>query len=158
MTKQHSATIYGERKRGISTSCVSRIKKSSAPWLRRSGNLRLPIVIIEIVAAAMGIPDKKIIVYDYFSLNHFGWFTSIEYKGSWYYVWKGVYEIMENSPEMLLNYYLQQKEFVEHSVPGHTRVNDVMESRRKNLFDGIDHYLAVGEIDGNVFYEGGYGD
>lgn len=32
-------------------------------------------------------------------------------KGSWYYVWKGVYEIMELFPEYLpntyLNYYLQ---------------------------------------------------
>ena len=90
----------------------------------------------------MGIQNKKEIVYDYFGLNHFGWFTSIQYrgedlmpklrayikenkillpesylkgmgaltssssqnrhtKGSWYYVWKGEYEIMENFPEYL---------------------------------------------------------
>ncbi len=170
----------------------------------------MPIAIIDVVAAAMNIKDKKEIVYDYFGLNHFGWFTSIEYKGqdllgplreyikehqillpdaylkdkaalgvgvqnkgtgaegnrhtrgSWYYVWKGVYEIMENFPEMLpntyLNYYLQCKEFVEHSDPTHTRANEVMETREKNLFDGIDKYLATGEIDEKVFYAGSHGD
>ena len=158
----------------------------------------------------MNIKDKENIVYDYFGLNHFGWFTSIEYKGkdlmeplrayikehkilmpeaylkdkaalgvtvqnegtgtegnrhtkgSWYYVWKGVYEIMENFPEMLpntyLNYYLQQKEFVEHSDPTHTRANEVMETREKNLFDGVDTYLATGKVDEKVFYAGSHGD
>lgn len=170
----------------------------------------MPIAIIDVVAAAMGIKDKENIVYDYFGLNHFGWFTSIEYKGkdiltplrayikehkillpdaylrdkqslvvsdkpradgadqnrhtkgSWYYVWKGVYEIMENFPEMLpntyLNYYLQAKEFVEHSDPNYTRANEVMNSREKNLFEGIDHYLATGEVDPKTFYAGSHGD
>lgn len=170
----------------------------------------MPIAIIDVVAAAMNIKDKENIVYDYFGLNHFGWFTSIEYKGkdlmeplrayikenkilmpaaylkdkaalgvtvqnegtgtegnrhtkgSWYYVWKGVYEIMENFPEMLpntyLNYYLQQKEFVEHSDPTHTRANEVMETREKNLFDGVDTYLATGKVDEKVFYAGSHGD
>lgn len=168
----------------------------------------MPIAIIDVVAAALNV-DKKDLVYDYFGLNHFGWFTSIEYKGedvmgklrdyimeheillpdsflkdkgalmkksnedsgtdtnrhlkgSWYYVWKGVYEIMANFPETLpntyLNYYLQAKEFVEHSDPNHTRANEVMETREKNLFDGIDKYLATGEIDESVFYAGSHGD
>ena len=163
----------------------------------------MPIAIIDVVAAAMGIQNKKEIVYDYFGLNHFGWFTSIQYhgedlmpklrayikenkillpesylkgmgaltssssqnrhtKGSWYYVWKGEYEIMENFPEYLpntyLNYYLQAKEFVEHSDPNHTRANEVEETREKNLFDGIDHYLKTGEVDANTFYAGSHGD
>ncbi len=166
----------------------------------------MPIAIIDVVAAAMEIKDKENIVYDYYGLNHFGWFTSIEYKGkdimdelrtyikeheillpkaylkdkaalagnnnddgknrhakgSWYYVWKGVYEIMENFPDTLpntyLNYYLQQKEFVEHSNPEHTRANEVMESREKNLFEGIDKYLETGIIDEKVFYAGSHGD
>jgi maltose-6'-phosphate glucosidase len=166
----------------------------------------MPIAIIDVVAAAMEIPDKKEITYDYFGLNHFGWFTSIQYrgeellpklrayikenkillpasylkgmealisssnddggnrhtKGSWYYVWKGEYEIMENFPEYLpntyLNYYLQSKEFVEHSNAEHTRANEVMETREKNLFDGIDHYLKTGEIDKKTFYAGSHGD
>ena len=164
----------------------------------------MPIAIIDMAAAAMGIKNKKEIVYDYYGLNHFGWFTSIEHngkdilpalreyileheiflpaaymqdkaalaansnkgnrhaKGSWYYVWKGVYEIMQNFPDTLpntyLNYYLQQKEFVEHSDPTHTRANEVMETREKNLFEGIDRYLETGKVEENVFYAGSHGD
>ena len=57
-----------------------------------------------------------------------------------------------------MNYYLQSKEFVEHSNVEHTRANEVMETREKNLFDGIDHYLQTGEIDEKVFYAGSHGD
>ncbi len=176
----------------------------------------MPIAIIDVVCAALEI-EKKDVEYDYFGLNHFGWFTSIrckgeemlprlrEYvkehkillpdaylknmgalvakkpqvndggaaagdkpeqnrhtKGSWYYVWKGEYEIMELFPEYLpntyLNYYLQQKEFVEHSDPQRTRANEVEETREKNLFDGIDRYEATGQIDESTFYAGSHGD
>ncbi len=171
----------------------------------------MPIAIIDVVCAALDI-DKKDVEYDYFGLNHFGWFTSIRHKGeevlpqlreyikeheillpdsylkgmgslmakkpeeatdehpeqnrhtkgSWYYVWKGEYEIMECFPEYLpntyLNYYLQQKEFVEHSNPERTRANEVEETREKNLFDGIDHYEKTGEIDESTFYAGSHGD
>lgn len=83
-------------------------------------------------------------------------------KGSWYYVWKGIYEIMQNFPDTLpntyLNYYLQQKEFVEHSNPDHTRANEVMETREKNLFEGIEKYLKSGVVEENVFYAGSHGD
>lgn len=172
-------------------SIVSEACRKLRPNARIINICDMPIAIIDVVAAAMGIKDKKNIVYDYYGLNHFGWFTSIEYKGedlmpklrdyimeheillpaayladkkaltgsgegnrhtkgSWYYVWKGVYEIMKNFPDTLpntyLNYYLQQKEFVEHSSADHTRANEVMETREKNLFDGIDKYLATGEI------------
>ena len=169
----------------------------------------MPIAIIDVVAAALEIKDKENIEYDYFGLNHFGWFTSLEYKGenifpklynyimeheillpdayvkdkaaslinkkgeddskknrhtkgSWYYVWKGVYEIMKNFPESLpntyLNYYYQSKEFVAHSDADHTRANEVMETREKNLFDGIQKYIETGEIDESVFYAGSHGD
>ena len=171
----------------------------------------MPIAIIDVVCAALDI-DKKDVEYDYFGLNHFGWFTSIRHKGeevlpqlreyikeheillpdsylkgmgslmakkpeeatdehpeqnrhtkgSWYYVWKGEYEILECFPEYLpntyLNYYLQQKEFVEHSNPERTRANEVEETREKNLFDGIDHYEKTGEIDESTFYAGSHGD
>ena len=189
---------------------VSEACRKLRPHARIINICDMPIAIIDVVAAAMNIKDKENIVYDYFGLNHFGWFTSIEYKGkdlmeplrayikehqilmpeaylkdkaalgvsvkkegtgtegnrqtkgSWYYVWKGVYEIMENFPEYLpntyLNYYLQQKEFVEHSDPTHTRANEVMETREKNLFDGVDTYLATGKVDDKVFYAGSHGD
>ena len=170
----------------------------------------MPIAIIDVVCAALEI-DKKDVEYDYFGLNHFGWFTSIRCKGkemlpelrdyimdhkillpnsyvknaakqgamagmqkddhpeqnrhtkgSWYYVWKGEYEIMSAFPEYLpntyLNYYLQQKEFVEHSNPERTRANEVMEGREKNLFDGVDRYEKTGKIDESIFYAGSHGD
>ena len=187
-------------------SIVSEACRRLRPNARIINICDMPIAIIDVVAAAMEIKDKENIVYDYFGLNHFGWFTSLEYKGedlmprlrdyvmehqillpaaylkdkaaltkkssgseqnrhtkgSWYYVWKGIYEIMANFPETLpntyLNYYLQQKEFVEHSDPSYTRANEVMESREKNLFDGVERYLATGEIDESVFYAGSHGD
>ena len=170
----------------------------------------MPIAIIDVVSEALQV-SKKDIEYDYFGLNHFGWFTSIrvkgeeklpelrEYihenqillpasylkgkeslmakpsaegegdegqnrhtKGSWWYVWKGEYEMMELFPEYLpntyLNYYLQSKEFVEHSNPEHTRADEVRETREKNLFDGIDRYEKTGEIDEGTFYAGSHGD
>lgn len=186
-------------------SIVSEACRKMRPNARIINICDMPIAIIDVVAAALEIKDKENIVYDYYGLNHFGWFTGIEYKGedimsklrdyvmeheillpdaylkdkaalgagsgsetnrhakgSWYYVWKGVYEIMKNFPDTLpntyLNYYLQQKEFVEHSNPDHTRANEVMETREKNLFDGIDRYLKTGEVDETVFYAGSHGD
>lgn len=173
-------------------SIVSEACRKLRPNARIINICDMPIAIIDVIAAALEV-DKKDIVYDYYGLNHFGWFTSIEHKGqdvmpklrdyimeheillpaaytknfkglvgtgnnenrhakgSWYYVWKGVYEIMQNFPETLpntyLNYYLQQKEFVEHSDVNHTRANEVMETREKMLFEGIDKYLSTGEID-----------
>lgn len=163
----------------------------------------MPIAIIDVVAAALEIQDKENIVYDYYGLNHFGWFTGIRYrgedlmprlrdyimeneillpaaylkdktaltggeqserhaKGSWHYVWVGIYEMMKNFPDTLpntyLNYYLQQREFVEHSDVDYTRANEVMATREKNLFDGIDRYLETGIIDEHVFYAGSHGD
>lgn len=191
-------------------SIVSEACRVLRPKARIINICDMPISIIDVIAAALEIKDKENIVYDYYGLNHFGWFTSIEYKGkdmmpqlrdyimehkilmpdaylkdkaslldngkkkekkteanrhlkgSWYYVWKGVYEIMANFPETVpntyLNYYLQAKEFVEHSDPNHTRANEVMETREKNLFDGVDHYLATGEVDPKTFFAGSHGD
>ena len=197
--------LFGQNlvKKTNPASIVSEACRKLRPNARIINICDMPIAIIDVVAAALEV-NKKDLVYDYYGLNHFGWFTSIEYKGedvmpklrdyimdqeillpaaylkdkgvltssgsggnrhtkgSWYYVWKGVYEIMKNFPETLpntyLNYYLQQKEFVEHSDPNHTRANEVMETREKNLFDGIDRYLATGEIDESVFYAGSHGD
>lgn len=186
-------------------SIVSEACRKLRPNARIINICDMPIAIIDVVAAALEIKDKENIVYDYFGLNHFGWFTSIEYKGedvmdklrayikeheillpaaylkdkaalqskkgqdenrhtkgSWYYVWKGVYEIMENFPEKLpntyLNYYLQCKEFVEHSDVNKTRANEVMETRESNLFEGIKKYQETGIVDKTVFYAGSHGD
>ncbi len=47
---------------------------------------------------------------------------------------------------------------MEHSDPAHTRANEVMETREKNLFEGVDTYLATGKVDEKVFYAGSRGD
>lgn len=207
--EKYAKTTYWILNYSNPAAIVSEACRKLRPHARIINICDMPIAIIDVIAAAMGIKDKENIVYDYYGLNHFGWFTSIEYKGkdimddlrayikekqillpeaylkdkaalaggtqkregedknrhakgSWYYVWKGVYEIMENFPDTLpntyLNYYLQQKEFVEHSNPERTRANEVMDSREKNLFEGIDKYLETGVIDEKVFYAGSHGD
>ena len=208
-TEKYAKPTYWILNYSYPAAIVSEACRKLRPNARIINICDMPIAIIDVVAAAMEIEDKKEIVYDYFGLNHFGWFTSIEYhgkdlmeplreyikehqilmpaaylkdkaalaakptgdgddqqnrhtKGSWYYVWKGVYEIMELFPEYLpntyLNYYLQQKEFVEHSNPEMTRANEVMQTREKNLFDGIDNYVKTGVVDETVFYAGSHGD
>ena len=161
----------------------------------------MPIAIIDIIAESLVIKDVNNIVYDYFGLNHFGWFTSIEYKGrdimaeikeyikkheillpesyierikkaqsvgnrhavsSWNHVWKSVYTMLESFPDYLpntyLTYYLLAKETVEKSNIDRTRANEVMESREKDLFEGVEHYLKTGEISQKAFYAGSHGD
>lgn len=163
----------------------------------------MPIAIVDIIAQCLNIKDLHKIEYDYFGLNHFGWFTSMTYEGrdilkeikdyikehkallpessltkikqvqeevggnrhiskAWVHVWEAVYTMLEAFPEYVpntyLNYYLMSKEAVESSDPNHTRANEVMETREKTLFDGIDHYLKTGEISEKAFYAGEHGN
>ena len=162
----------------------------------------MPIAIVDIIAQSLEIKDLHKIEYDYFGLNHFGWFTSMTYQGrdilqevkdyvkehkvllpesninaikkhmetsgnrhaasSWVHVWESVYTMLELFPDYVpntyLNYYLLSRESVEHSNPEHTRANEVMETREKTLFEGIDHYLATGEISTKAFYAGEHGN
>lgn len=48
-------------------------------------------------------------------------------------------------PNTYLTYYLLAKETVEKSNIDRTRANEVMESREKDLFEGVEHYLKTGE-------------
>lgn len=161
----------------------------------------MPIAIVDIIAQSLGIKDYTEIEYDYFGLNHFGWFTSMTHQGrdilpevkaymkkhqillpesyienikknlnadnrhavsSWVHVWETMYEMTEYFPDYLpntyLNYYLLTKEAVEAANPNHTRANEVMETREKNLFDGIEQFLKTGEINGEAFYAGAHGN
>ncbi len=182
-------------------SIVSEACRKLRPEARIINICDMPIAIIDIIAEILKVKDKENIQYDYFGLNHFGWFTSMTYQGedvltflrkylkekqillpeshieainkrmstgdrhavsSWIHVWKGVYEMMENFPEYLpntyINYYLQSKESAEHTNPDFTRANEVMTSREKDLFEGVDHYLKTGEVDPKTFYAGSHGD
>ena len=62
-------------------SIVSEACRVLRPKARIINICDMPIAIIDVVAAALEIEDKENIVYDYYGLNHFGWFTGIEYKG-----------------------------------------------------------------------------
>ena len=161
----------------------------------------MPIAIIDMIAECLEIEDHNEIVYDYFGLNHFGWFTSMKYKDrdvlaeikayakkhkillpekhikaikanaevenrhanqSWIHVWEAACEMLECFPDYLpntyLNYYLMQKEAVEHSDQDWTRANEVMAGREKNLFVGAKKYIETGVVDEDVFYAGAHGD
>lgn len=180
---------------------VSEACRKLRPKARIINICDMPIAIIDIIAQCLEIEDVENIDYDYFGLNHFGWFTQIEYKNrdllkeiksyikdkkillpnshitainkhkssknrhtvsSWVHVWKSVYDMLEAFPDYLpntyLTYYLLQKETVEHSNPNHTRANEVMESREKDLFEGIEKYLKTGELDKKTFYAGSHGN
>lgn len=161
----------------------------------------MPIAILEMIGKCVGIEDYESIDVDYFGLNHFGWFTRMEYQGrdivkeireycketgimlpkmhieaikkhmgtgdrhanqSWIKVWTNVCKLMEMNSEYVPNtymtYYMFPKENVEHSDPNYTRANEVMDTREKTLFEGVDRYLATGEIDKKVFYAGAHGN
>ena len=60
---------------------VSEACRKLRPKARIINICDMPIAIIDVVAAAMGIQNKKEIVYDYFGLNHFGWFTKVRLNG-----------------------------------------------------------------------------
>ena len=81
---------------------------------------------------------------------------------SWVKVWKNMKTMMDLYPNYLpntyLQYYLLSKDVAENSNPDWTRANEVMASREKNLFEGVDHYLKTGEITKDAFYHGAHGN
>lgn len=180
---------------------VSEACRKLRPKARIINICDMPIAIIDIIAECLGIDNCMDIHYDYFGLNHFGWFTSMTYKdrnileeikayikehkmllpekhiaaitkhqktknrhanASWVHVWQSVYEMIEMFPAYVpntyLNYYLLSKEAVEQTDVNYTRANEVMETREKTLFEGVDHYLKTGEISEDAFYAGAHGN
>ncbi len=161
----------------------------------------MPIAIMEMVGRCLNVPQFTDFDFNYFGLNHFGWFTELTYQGrdlkkeifdyvmekktllppdvieklreheavgerhlnsSWIHTWNNVYKVLKLNPEYLpntyLQYYLLSKDVVEESDPNHTRANEVMETREKDLFEGIDHYIATGEVTAKAFYHGAHGN
>lgn len=180
---------------------VSEACRKMRPNARIINVCDMPIAIIDMIAGSLNIADTSEIKYDYFGLNHFGWFTSITYRerdlleeikhyvnehkillppqyierlkenratgdrhavSSWIHVWESVYTMLQAFPDYLpntyLTYYLLQKETVEHQNPDLTRANEVMNTREKALFEGVDKYLATGEVDEASFHAGSHGD
>ena len=160
----------------------------------------MPIAILQMIGQSIDAPYLELDV-DYFGLNHFGWFTRIEYDGrdimqeirdyvketgillpkahidainkrmetsdrhankSWIKVWTDAARLIELFPEYIpntyLTYYMMAKESAEASDVNHTRANEVMNTREKDLFNGVDHYEKTGKIDENTFYAGAHGN
>lgn len=83
-------------------------------------------------------------------------------NASWIHTWNNVYKVLQSNPEYLpntyLQYYLLSKDVVEESNPEYTRANEVMDSREKDLFEGIDYYIKTGEVTAKAFYHGAHGN
>lgn len=83
-------------------------------------------------------------------------------NASWIHTWNNVYKLLQMNPEYIpntyLQYYLLSQDVVEESNPNKTRANEVMDSREKDLFDGVDRYLESGEISKEAFYHGAHGN
>lgn len=83
-------------------------------------------------------------------------------NASWIHTWNNVYNVLKQNPDYLpntyLQYYILSKDVVEESDPNHTRANEVMESREKDLFEGVDLYLKTGEVSPKAFYHGAHGN
>lgn len=61
-------------------SIVSEACRKLRPNARIINICDMPIAIISMIAMCLGIEDHNKIEYDYFGLNHFGWFTSMTYE------------------------------------------------------------------------------
>lgn len=82
-------------------------------------------------------------------------------RGSWYKTMKNQSDLIDLCPGVICNtylqYYLIPKKIVSQSNVEYTRANEVMDSREKDLFNGIDHYIKTGEMKSDVFYAGSHG-
>lgn len=125
----------------------------------------MPIVQQMAMAATLGYEEKDL-TFEYFGLNHFGWFTSIKNKhgeellpklrdimlkgedmalvdfghldDSWRKTFsnisKGVKAFPEYIPLTYMQYYYFPEAMVKKSDPNYTRANQVMDGRRKQIF------------------------
>ena len=141
----------------------------------------MPVDIEEKMAQIAGFKSLHELEFDYFGLNHFGWWTSIRDKQgnellpkiqeyvykhgynlkylhgdegvqhvdpSWVVTFEMVKDFAPIDPTTLpntyLKYYLCQDEVVKHSDINHTRANEVMEGREKNVFGECRRIKEVG--------------
>lgn len=132
------------------------------PYLKIYNLCDMTISIIKALTDSFGLDFEKI-DYEYFGLNHFGWFTSIKEDGkeieddliekikkeglkapshdqndpSWVHTYAMVRDIVEEFdqyiPNTYLQYYLMPEESMKYTDPKYTRANQVMDGREKNI-------------------------
>lgn len=137
----------------------------------------MPIVQQMAMAATLGYEEKDL-TFEYFGLNHFGWFTSIKNKEgaellpklrdillkgeeikmvdfghldeSWIKTFgniaKGVKAFQEYIPLTYMQYYYFPEAMVKKSDPNYTRANQVMDGRRKKVFEECCSVIANNSI------------
>lgn len=139
----------------------------------------MPIVQQMAMAATLGYEEKDL-TFEYFGLNHFGWFTSIKNKEgkellpklrdillkgedmkmvdfghldeSWIKTFaniaKGVKAFPEFIPLTYMQYYYFPEAMVKKSNPNNTRANQVMDGRRKRIFEECKAVIEANSIKG----------
>lgn len=83
------------------------------------------------------------------------------WEPSWVHTYGNAKPILNRFPEYLPNtyfqYYLLSQDIVDEADPNHTRANEVMECREKNLFDAVKRYKETGIYDDKMFVVGAHG-
>ncbi len=135
---------------------------SQYPDLKIVNACDMTISIMKAIADSLGF-DFEGLTYEYFGLNHYGWFTKVYYEGkeisrqiiesiqknglkaplhdqdnpSWVHTYEMVKNILvefdELIPNTYLQYYLLPKEAMSGTDPKYTRANEVMDGREKNI-------------------------
>lgn len=149
----------------------------------------MPIVQQMAMAATLGYEEKEL-TFEYFGLNHFGWFTSIKNKEgeellpklkeimlngegmklidfghldeSWMKTFaniaKGVKAFPDYIPLTYMQYYYFPEAMVKKSNPNYTRANEVMDGRRKEVFDECKRVVEANSIKGYEHSLDAHGD
>lgn len=149
----------------------------------------MPIVQQLAMAATLGY-DNKDLVFEYFGLNHFGWFTSIKNKEgeellpklreimlsgkemtmvdfghldkSWVKTFNNIREGVKVFPEFIpltyMQYYYFPERMVKKSDINHTRANEVMEGRRKKVYEECRKAVNQGSLKGFEYSIDAHGD
>lgn len=139
----------------------------------------MPIVQELAMAATLGYEHKDLI-FEYFGLNHFGWYTSIKNRAgdellpklrdimlsgkemtmvdfghldqSWITTFNNIREGVRAFPEFIPLTYMQYYYFPERIVKkynhNYTRANEVMDGRRKRIYDECEKVVAQDSMKG----------
>ncbi|MGB6129015.1 MAG: 6-phospho-alpha-glucosidase [Psychrilyobacter sp.] len=137
----------------------------------------MPIVQELAMAATLGYKHEDLI-FEYFGLNHFGWYTSIKNKNgeellgklrdillsekgmtmvdfghldnSWISTFSNIKEGLKVFPEYIPLTYMQYYYFPERIVKkynhNYTRANEVMDGRRKSVYEECSRIVEAGTI------------
>ncbi len=83
-------------------------------------------------------------------------------EASWKHTYENAKYLARMFPDYLPNtymqYYLLGDQIVREADKNHTRANEVMEGREKQIFDAADAYERTGEIDMTPFFTGVHGE